>query len=103
MDLTGLPASLIASLTGVSLKTATRWKRANHLPVTAAALLELKLSADLGHHSKDWSGFRIAGELLWTPENQKIGPNDIRAIPYRAQQLRDYERELARPRQFVLL
>ena len=94
---------LIAELTGVSLKTAQRWKNANHVPRPAEQLLELKITANLGYHAPAWEGFRIAGELLWTPENQKIGPNDIRAIPYRAQQLRDYEQELARPRQFLLL
>jgi transcriptional regulator with XRE-family HTH domain len=103
MDLTGISALLIAELTGVSVRTATRWKNKNELPPTAEILLAMKLTADLGVHAKAWRGFRIADGLLWTPENQKVGPHDIRAIPYRRHQIREYELELARPRQFILL
>ena len=58
---------------------------------------------DLGSLAPAWRGFRLIDGTLWTPENQRLTPGDLRAIPYRAQQIKDYERELARPRQFVLL
>jgi hypothetical protein len=103
MDLTGLTAARIADLAGVSLKTATRWKRQNHIPYVAQTLVDLKQSADLGHLAKPWAGFRLADGLLWTPEDQTVSPGDIRAIQYRLHQIREYEREMQRPRQFVLL
>ena len=103
MDLYGLPPRMIAELAGVSVKTARRWKRANHIPDVARQLIELKESADLGHLATPWAGFRVTDNVLWTPENQAVSPGDIRAIHYRQQQIRAYERELQRPRQFVLL
>jgi hypothetical protein len=81
MDLHGFSPRLIADLTGVSLKTAQRWKLAGHAPPIASQLTD----------------------VLWTPENYQITPGDPRAIPYRAQQLRDLQHEITRPRQFVLL
>jgi hypothetical protein len=103
MNLHGLTPRLIAELTGVSLKTAQRWKRASRAPKIAARLMEITAHADLGALAPSWRGFRLIAGTLWTPENYQLTPGDLRAIPYRAQQLRDYERELARPRQFVLI
>jgi uncharacterized protein DUF3653 len=103
MDLYGLTARMIAELTGVSLKTAQRWKHQGFAPAIAAQLIEIRAQADLGALERSWAGFRIAPGLICTPENIKLTPGDLRAIPYRAQQIREYEREMQRPRQFVLL
>jgi Phage protein len=103
MDLHGFSPRLIAQLTGVSLKTAQRWKRAGRAPPIAAKLMELTAHADLGSLAPSWRGFRLVAGMLWTPENYQLTPGDLRAIPYRTQQLRDLEKEIARPRQFVLL
>jgi hypothetical protein len=103
MDLYGLSPLAIAELSGVSIKTARRWKKNGHVPALAKRLIEITSSADLGHLEKAWKGFRIADGLLWTPERQKVSPGDIRAIQYRAEQLREYELELRRPKQLKLL
>jgi hypothetical protein len=103
MDLYGLSARTIADFTGVSLKTAQRWKHNGHAPAIAAQLIEIRAYADLGALAPSWAGFRLTPGVLWTPENQRLTPGDLRAIPYRKQQLNDLQREMARPRQFVLL
>lgn len=103
MDLYGLSARMIADLTGASLKTAQRWKRAGRLPAIAARLLELRIRQDLGTHDATWAGFKILKNELWTPERHRFTAAELRAIPYRMQQLRELEREMQRPRQFVLL
>jgi Phage protein len=103
MDLYGLSAQMIADLTGASLKTAHRWKRAGKLPAIAARLLELRTRQDLGGIGAAWTGFQIRENELWTPERHRLTADELRAIPYRMQQLRELEREMQRPRQFVLL
>jgi Phage protein len=59
--------------------------------------MQIRAQADLGSLEPSWSGFRLITGMIWTPENYKLTPGDLRAIPYRAQQLRDYERQMARP------
>jgi hypothetical protein len=103
MELHGLSARTIADLTGVSLKTAQRWKHQGHAPAIADQLIEIRAQADLGALAPSWAGFRVTPGILWTPENQQLTPGDLRAIPYRAQQLRDLERALKEPKQFSLL
>jgi hypothetical protein len=48
MELYGLSPQLIADLTGVSLKTATRWKRAGQLLPMAAQLIAMRDGKGLG-------------------------------------------------------
>jgi hypothetical protein len=103
MELYGVSAPLIAELTGVSLKTALRWKHQGFAPAPAAALLKLKLNRDLGALAKAWAGFRVCDGLLWTPENASLTPGELRSVPYRREQLRALEHALGQPRQFVLL
>ncbi len=85
MDLYGLSPRIIADLTGVSLKTARRWKHAGQAPAIASQLIKIKAHADLGALERSWTGFRLITGTLWTPENYQLTPGDLRAIPYRAQ------------------
>ncbi|HEX3912698.1 MAG TPA: DUF3653 domain-containing protein [Steroidobacteraceae bacterium] len=98
-----MSAQLIAELTGVSLKTAQRWKNQGFLPPTSTKLLELKLNQDLGELASAWAGFRIDKGLIWTPENASLTPGELRSVPYRREQLRALELALSQPRQFVLI
>ena len=103
MDLYGVSAPLIAELTGVSLKTAQRWKHQGFAPPLAAKLLEIHLNRDLGELANPWRGFRLHQGLIWTPENGSVTPGELRSIPYRREQLRALEIAMTQPRQFVLL
>ena len=103
MDMYGESASLIAELTGVSLKTAQRWKHQGFAPPLAAQLLHIKLTSDLGAFASPWAGFRVDQGLLWTPENASLTPGELRSVPYRREQLHALELALTQPRQLVLL
>jgi hypothetical protein len=103
MDLYGVSTTLIVELTGVSLKTAQRWKHQGFAPPLGAKLLKLQLGHDLGAFAEPWTGFRVHQGLLWTPENASLTPGELRSVPYRREQLRALQLELARPRQFTLL
>jgi Phage protein len=101
MDLStyGLPVLELVRLTGVHVDTARRWKRAGQVPARYGDLLTLRRTGDLGVLAPDWAGFRLDGSQLWTPENARLRPGDLRAIPYRREQLRELERQLAEPQQ----
>ena len=103
MELYGVSSTLIAELTGVSLKTAQRWKQQGFAPPVAAKLLELRMHQDLGELAKPWAGFRLHNGLLWTPENASLTPGELRSVPYRREQLRALELALSQPRQLVLI
>jgi hypothetical protein len=103
MDLYGVSSTLIAELTGVSLKTAQRWKHQGFAPPAAAKLLQMLLHQDLGELAKPWAGFRLHDGLLWTPENASLTPGELRSVPYRREQLRALELAMGSPKQFVLL
>jgi Phage protein len=101
MDLStyGLPVLELVRLTGVHVDTARRWKRAGRVPAHYGELLTLKRTGDLGVLAPDWAGFRVTEGQLWTPEDRPVRPGDIRSIPYRLQQIRELERQLAEPHQ----
>lgn len=101
-DLYGISAGLIARLTGAHPDTARRWKRAGKAPAAIAALLELRLAGELGLVDDGWRGFRLLRGRLWTPEDAPVTPGDVRAIPYRREQLRELERRARGPRQWEL-
>ncbi|MET0499629.1 MAG: DUF3653 domain-containing protein [Steroidobacteraceae bacterium] len=98
----GYSATVLARLTGVHIDTARRWKRAGRVPAQIAPLIALRTDGDLGVITPTWSGFRIQKDQIWTPEGSAITPGDLRAIPYRTQQLRELQRQLAEPKQWQL-
>lgn len=105
MDLStyGLPVLLLAQVTGVHLDTARRWKRAGKVPAHYAPLIALRIEGDLGLITDQWKGFRLAQGDLWTPEGTPVSPGEVRAIPYRRDQIRELERRLSTPQQWQLI
>lgn len=103
MDPHGLPVELLTAVTHVQPRTARRWKRLGRIPRAYARLIQLCVHGDLGTLAPAWSGFRLINGTLWTPENTRVTPGDIRAIPYRVQLLNELERQLAEPQQWKLL
>jgi hypothetical protein len=101
-ELYGISALLIAGLVGVHPDTARRWKRAGRVPAAVRELLRLRLDGDLGLVDPRWSGFRLVRGELFTPEGDRVGPGDIRAIPFRRQQLAELQRLALDPRQWEL-
>lgn len=99
----GYSAETLAELTGRTLDTTKRWKRAGRAPNARQRLLSLALEGNLGAIDQSWHGFTIRSGQIWTPEAMSVTPGQIRAIPYRLAQLRELERRLAEPQQWNLL
>ncbi|MFT3905141.1 MAG: DUF3653 domain-containing protein [Steroidobacteraceae bacterium] len=99
----GYSAALLAQLTGVTLRTAQRWKRAGAIPQRYRDSLSLTLEGDLGHLCPQWRGFRLLKGTLMTPEGEALTPGDLRAVPIRKAQVRELERRLSEPQQWRLL
>ncbi|AMN47008.1 hypothetical protein ACG33_07840 [Steroidobacter denitrificans] len=87
----GLPAWQLAALSGTHIDTARRWKRAGQIPRQAAALISIRLHGELGTIDPEFEGFIIRRGSIWTPENAEIRPGELRAIPYRSQQIRELD------------
>jgi hypothetical protein len=102
MDIYGLSALLLAQITGVHLDTAKRWKRAGRIPEPHRTIVRLRTQGDLGDITGSWRGFRLAQHELWTPEGTRVSPGEIRAIPYRREELKELQRRLAEPQQWKL-
>ena len=95
----GLSVELLRSVTGAHIDTVRRWKRTGRFPQHWYPIIALKLHGELGTVARHWTGFALRDNTLWTPEGQAITPGDIRAIPYRRDQLKALERLLAEPHQ----
>lgn len=90
-ELYGIPINEIARICCVSVKTATRWKAGTTCPPKSACFL---LLGDLGCLDSDWSGWRVRGGVLYSPEGWEIRMHDVLAVPLLRQQLEAYKGEL---------
>lgn len=99
-ELYGIPINEIARICRVSIKTATRWKSGTTCPPKSALLL---IGADLGCFSAEWSGWRLNGQDLISPEGWRIARGQVMIVPLMRQQLAAYEVELKRLRSEVLM
>lgn len=102
MELEGLSAATLAALVRVHIDTVRRWKRSGRLPAHVAELVQLKTRGDLGLLDPAWRGWHLLRGALWSPENEPAEPGQVRAIPYRAAQLAELERQARQPRQWEL-
>lgn len=74
----GIPASELARICRVSLKTAQRWKAGQSVPdYCALALIE----RDLGCFAIEWRGWTIRGEDLISPDGWTVNRNDALIVP----------------------
>lgn len=90
----------IARICRVDLTTARRWKRGACCPPESALLL---IRADLGCFSAEWSGWRLNGQDLVSPEGWRIPRGQVMIVPLMRQQIAAYEVELRRLREEVVL
>jgi transcriptional regulator with XRE-family HTH domain len=96
----GIPIKEIARICHVDLTTARRWKRGARRPSEMALLL---IRADLGCFSPEWSGWRLNGQDLISPEGWRIARGQVMIVPLMRQQIAAYEVELKRLRAEVVL
>ena len=96
----GITIKEIARICHVDLTTARRWKRGARCPPKSALLL---ICADLGCFSAEWSGWRVKGQDLVSPEGWRIARGQVMIVPLMRQQIAAYEVELKRLREEVVL
>jgi hypothetical protein len=84
----------------VDLTTARRWKRGARCPPKSALLLIL---GDLGCFDAAWTGWRLSGGNLISPEGWEITVGDVISSPILRQQLAAFKSELKRLREAVVL
>ena len=99
-QLIGINVNELSRICHVSLKTATRWKAGTTCPPKSALLL---LAADLGCFSAEWSGWRLKGQDLISPEGWRIARGQVMIVPLMRQQIAAYEVELRRLREEAVL
>jgi len=61
------------------------------------------IGADLGCFSAEWSGWRLNGQDLISPEGWRIARGQVMIVPLMRQQMAAYEVELKRLRAEALL
>ena len=93
----GYPAKIIAEWCGVSIKSADHYKKGTRFPSKPVARLFL-LHRDAKILGSDWDGWKVRGEILYSPEG----------IPWTQNQLRGFNwiLELARekdPKRYIKL
>lgn len=97
MDVFGISALALAEAAGVSLRTATRWKREG-VPRSMRRAVAIGVHGDLGTLYPAWMGWKVWRDALWSPEGDAFTVAQVRAIPYRYEQLRALQLEVARLR-----
>lgn len=102
MELYGISPLAIAGAAGVSVRTATRWKR-DGIPASMQRAVALSIFGDLGELDTQWLGWKLWRGSLWSPEGTSFQPGEVRAIPYRVAQLQELQHTLSRPAQLSLL
>jgi len=88
----GVAAEQVASLTGVHLSTARRWKRTGKHPRWLAPFLAMALEGQLGPIAAAWRGWIVRGQHLVSPEGWQFTFGEIRSIPFLHAQVRTYQR-----------
>lgn len=88
----GMSAERIAAVCGVDVATARRWKSGrSRIPHAAAALL----LGDLGAFGNHWSGWRVAGDALVSPDGWKINRNHALSVPLMEAQIKQRDAKIA--------
>lgn len=88
-----LPTDWLATQTGSSARTVRRWKRSGRAPRLVVRFLLLLFERELGELAGEWKGWNLRGGTLNSPDGHAFTANEVRAIPYRAMQIRALERE----------
>lgn len=88
-----LTAEALASITGAGLRTARRWRSNGRAPAWALRLLVILVRGDLGSIHPAWDGWRLAQDVLHSPEGTGFSPGEVKSIPLRLQQISALERD----------
>jgi transcriptional regulator with XRE-family HTH domain len=86
----GKSAEQLASVLGVSLATAQRWKRNRKLPRMARRAIRALMEGDLGIIDPAWRGWSVRNGLLCGPDTYTFRPGEVLAIPFVREQLKNY-------------
>lgn len=83
IDVYSLSLETIAERCGVTVGTAKRWKLGqSQIPYTAVVVL----SGHLGAISQEWQGWRLLGDVLISPDGERISQADLAAAMRKAEE-----------------
>lgn len=85
----------------VNRETARRWRRRRRVPPVPMLALRLRLEGDLGAISDAWSGWRLAGGRLTSPEGVAWSCGELNAWQFERQELAQLRRERQSPLQLA--
>jgi hypothetical protein len=89
----GISAALLVHLTGAHRTTAARWKRNPRIARWLERLVRVCHQGELGEIDSTWSGWRLEGGELVSPEGWRFTPGQIRVIPFLHAQIRTLRAE----------
>jgi hypothetical protein len=92
----GLSVRRLASVAGVTERTARRWKQRGRIPEPYQTALRARLGNDTGLASPAWKGWRFNNDTLISPEGVSYTPGEIRATPLMQRALAVYRQERSR-------
>lgn len=92
----GLDPSDIASLTGVDLTTARRWKRGRPIPEPARRLLRILTAGELEIFGREWRGWWLDAKngVLCSPEQWAFRPSEILSLPFLHGMIASYQSQI---------
>lgn len=90
----GWTSEQLAERTGVSLRTARRWRQTGQYPPWAAILIRVMIRGDLGAIDPAWRGWRLIRGQLVSRENWIFPPGEVLSIPLMRGQVREWRNKL---------
>lgn len=76
----------------IHTNTARRWRRRRRVPPVASLMLKVKLEGDLAVISDKWTGWRLVGHKLYSPEGVEWTAGALNAWAFERQLVAEVKR-----------
>ena len=83
-----------AELLNVHLTTVRRWASGEVVAQTPVLIALRHLTGRWGEANKDWEGWVVRDNWIWSPSGERFHPGDLLGLRYRTQLQKYYERQI---------